>query len=376
MSWPGGPARQLFADAPYLASNPSISWLPDSRRFVINGYPLHGGANRLLMATIASGMLSPLTGGKDDEGSPSVSPDGSRIAFVSRRSGLDLIQIPIDGGSPEPFLATSRSESHPDISVSGVFAYVTNANGSPEVRIRSGADTWPRTIGGMSGPERDRATQPYEARVSPDGQRLAINTYAAEHLIWIYPTAGGTPVRLDSDTTDQHGPSWSPDGNWIAYHRLRTGSWEIVKAPLGGGAVMRLDDADPGGGPTDWSSTGQWIAHERPDGMYLVAPDGSATRVLAGLRSSAFRFSHDASRLVAVRRGAARQWELTVWDVAAGRELRSIPLPLASTADVAGMALSPDDSHVILGAGTTTSDIWLLEQFEPPALWGALSLRH
>jgi hypothetical protein len=30
------------------------------------------------------------------------------------------------------------------------------------------------------------------------------------------------------------------------------------------------------------------------------------------------------------------------------------------------MSLSADESNVIVGAGTPTSDIWLLEQFEPP----------
>lgn len=81
--------------------------------------------------------------------------------------------------------------------------------------------------------------------------------------------AGGSPVGLDQASTDQHGPSWSPDGNWIAYRRLLNGTWSIVKAPLGGGAIVRLEEATPGGGTTDWSPTGAWIAHSRPDGMQL-----------------------------------------------------------------------------------------------------------
>jgi Tol biopolymer transport system component len=203
-------------------------------------------------------------------------------------------------------------------------------------------------------------------RFSPDGRRIAVARSADEHLIWIYPTAGGTPIRLDSESIEQHGPSWSPDGNWIAYRRLLNGDWSIVKAPLGGGAIVRLDDANPGGAATDWSPTGQWIAHSRPDGMHLVSPDGGApARVLSGLHAGSFRFSHDGSRLFAVRRDANRRWELTIWDVAAGRELRVVALPLASAADLQGLALSPDDTRIIVSAGTNTSDIWLLEQFEP-----------
>jgi Tol biopolymer transport system component len=367
ISWPGGSARHLLPDAQYLAAFPSISWMPDNRRVVMSGYPLHGGTSRLLIADTVAATLTPLTGGKDTDGSPSVSPDGSRIAFVSQRSGMDLVQFPVDGGPPEPLLATSRSESYPDRSASGMLAYVTDAAGSPVIRLRSGTDPWARAIGGASERDQDRATQPSEVRLSPDGQRVAVGTYAADHLIWIYPTAGGTPVRLDQESTDQHGPSWSPDGNSIAYRRLLKGNWEIVKAPLGGGPVVRLDVANPGGGATDWSPTGQWIAHQRPEGMQLVSADGATKRVLAGLRSSSFRFSRDGSRLFAVRRGEDQHWELTIWDVAAGRQLRAIALPLASSADLQGLTLSPDDSRIIVGAGTNTSDIWLLEQFEPPS---------
>jgi hypothetical protein len=40
---------------------------------------------------------------------------------------------------------------------------------------------------------------------------------------------------------------------------------------------------------------------------------------------------------------------------------------LAVSAVVEGLALSPDETRIIVGAGTPTSDIWLLEQFDPPA---------
>jgi Tol biopolymer transport system component len=338
----------------------SLFWSPDGARI----YFTRAGDGSLMTVGVGGGTLSALTGGKDDEVSPSVTPDGRRIAFVSRRSGLDLIRVRLDSRLPEPLLATSRTESRPDMSASGLLAYVTDAGGRREVRVRTDINAWSRSVRGNSGPGQDEG-MPFAVRVSPDDQRVAVEAYGAEHLIWIYPIAGGPPVRLDLETTDQHGPSWSPDGNWIAYRRLRNGTWELVKAPVGGGAVRRLDDADPGGAPTDWSRTGEWIAHGRPDGMHLVSADGTATRVLAGLRSGAFHFSRDGSRLMAVTRGANRQWELTIWELAAARQMRVVALPLPSTADVQGMALSPDDSYIVLAAGTPTSDIWLLEQFEP-----------
>ncbi|MGH6693251.1 MAG: LpqB family beta-propeller domain-containing protein, partial [Gammaproteobacteria bacterium] len=363
ISWPEGAARLLFGDAPYLASNFSISWMPDSRRIVMSGTPLNGGTPHLLVADITANTLTPLTAGKDAETSPSVSRDGSRLAFVSPSSQSDLIQFPVGGGSPEPLLATSRSESYPDMSASGMLAYVTDADGTPAVRLRSAGDTWSRAIVGGS----ELKGEIREVRLSPDGQRVAVGAYAAEHVIWIAPTAGGTPVRLDSESTDHHGPSWSPDGNSIAYRRMVDGKWSVVKAPLGGGPVVRLDDADPGGGATDWSPTGQWIAHSRTEGLRLVSPDGSQIRTLSGLRTGAFRFSRDGSTLLAIRRGDRRRWELSTWNVAAGRELRAVELPVAPSEELQWLALSPDGARIIVTAVTNTSDIWLLEQFEPPS---------
>ena len=82
------------------------------------------------------------------------------------------------------------------------------------------------------------------------------------------------------------------------------------------------------------------------------------------------RARHDGSGLFIVLRRANRHWDLAIWDVRTERELRSVPLPIAASAGVEGMALTADESHIILGTGTPTSDIWLLENFQPPAsLW-------
>jgi sugar lactone lactonase YvrE len=248
-----------------------------------------------------------------------------------------------------------------------VLVYVTDADGRLGVRLRERSGSWSRDVV----PAQVEGTALAQARLSPDGQRVSVDVHAAEHGIWIYPVAGGTAARLERESTDQHGASWSPDGNWLAYRRLVKDQWELAKAPLGGGAPVRLADADQGGvatsGATDWSSTGAWIAHRRADGVHLVSPDGTSAKVLAGPRPASFRFSRDGSRLFAVQQGQGRGWELAIWDVASGSRSRLVALPLAASAIVEGLALSPDESRIILGAGTPTSDIWLLEQFEPPA---------
>ena len=369
VSWPEAVARRLAADGPFVFEGPTtIGWLPDSRRVIVSGTPRSGGPPRLLMLDTITGTAIQLAAGKDAETHPVVSPDGGRIAFVSRGWDSDLVRLPIDGGAPVPLIATLQSETFPDMLPSGLLAYVTNAGGAQAIRLRSPGESWsrPLDVGAALGD-----VGMAEVRLSPDGQRAAFSSVAGDHLIWVVPTAGGAPVRLDAETTDQHGPSWSPDGNWIAYRRLLDGAWSIVKRPLGGGAAVRLDEALPGAGQSDWSADGKWIAHARLDGMHLVPPDGSPIRVIADLRGpiSAFRFSRDGSRLFAVRRGQQREWQLVIRDVAADRQLEVVTLPIAAAANVNFMTLTADEAHILINVTMNRSDIWLLEGFDPPVAW-------
>lgn len=362
--WPEGAVRQALVGAPIdLGTAQGIGWMPDSRRVVFNANPAHELTSRVFIGDTISGAVHQITVGVNSEVSPTVSSDGSRIAFVSRRLGRDLLALPVDGSTPGPLLQSSRNESFPDMSASGALAYVTDADGWPAVRLRMGTETWSRRMGRS-------ITNVAQVRLSPDGQRVSVDdTSSAEHTIMIYAVAGGAPVRLDRESTDQHGASWSPDGNWIAYRRLLKNRWELVKAPVGGGShvVLATFEAVGGGGTTDWSPSGSWIGHTMQDGgVHLVAADGNGSRMLAGPRPAAFRFSRDGSRLLAIRRGEGRRWELATWDVDSGRAQRVVALPLAASTEIQGMSLSADESHVIVGAGTPTSDIWLLEQFEPP----------
>jgi Tol biopolymer transport system component len=363
--WPeGAPRETLIGAAIDLGALQGLSWMPDSRRVVFNASAAHEAASRLFVGDIVSGAVQQITTGVNSEVGASVSPDGSRIAFVSRRPGRDLLALPLDGSPPVPVLQSSRNESFPDMSASGALAYVTDADGWPAVRLRRGSDAWSRRMG-------RQIVNVAQVRLSPDGQRLSVDdASSAEHSIMIYAVAGGTPVRLDRDSTDQHGASWSPDGNWLAYRRLMKNRWELVKAPLGGGAPVILAELEAiggGGGATDWSPGGAWIAHAMQDGgVHLVAADGKTSRVLAGPRPAAFRFSRDGARMLAIRRGGDRRWELASWDVETGRELGIVALPLSASTEIQGMTLSPDESRIIVGAGAPTSDIWLLENFEPP----------
>ena len=205
---------------------------------------------------------------------------------------------------------------------------------------------------------------------SPDGGRIAYDIYGPKHVIAVSNSAGGSPVFLDRESTDQHGASWSPDGNWIAYRRLKAGKWELAKAPLGGGEPVSLSETSTvGGAETAWSPDGKWICNPKDDGLYLVAADGKAEKML-NTAGTSFGFSRDSAVVYVVRRRrATREWELAEISVPGGQEKKVTLLDLPAAAAVAGFSLHPDGKSFATSAGVMLHDIWLLEGFPQPRWW-------
>jgi len=206
------------------------------------------------------------------------------------------------------------------------------------------------------------------ARLSPDGRQVSYDVYGPKHAIAISSVAGGRPVVLDQESTDQHGSSWAPDGNWLAYRRLNGSKWELVKTPLGGGKPVSLDEASTAGGDTDWSPNGEWICHARDGGLVIVSADGK-THNFIKTSASAFGFSRDSTTLYAIRRGATRRWELAAFGVPRGEEKKAGALDLPVSTIIWGFSMHPSGKSFATSVGVARFDIWLLEGFLQPHRW-------
>jgi dipeptidyl aminopeptidase/acylaminoacyl peptidase len=111
------------------------------------------------------------------------------------------------------------------------------------------------------------------ARISPDGRRVAYTVTEADFeqdayitQIWLIDIASGRAFQLTRGKKSSNGPSWSPDGSWIAFTSSRADdkSQVFVISPDGGEAVQ-MTKSETGVNGFDWSPDGKSVAFTAGD---------------------------------------------------------------------------------------------------------------
>ena len=251
--------------------------------------------------------------------------DGRRLAFaMDRGDGFDIYVAPVKGGAPERVTSMAGDERGPSWTPDGrlVFAQRSSndARGAAAAGdVRAADSSWDlhvitqRDDGTWEAPQRltETADDEVQARVSPDGARVAFasdrESDEGDFDIWVMrlpakgepmpaaPAAkpGATrerserdadrlsrPVRLAQARGLDGYPSWSPEGDRLAYYAVREGigsTWVSLVDPLPppGTAGARAPRERPGspatlvsrhGGAVAWSPDGRTLAiGELPD---------------------------------------------------------------------------------------------------------------
>ena len=173
---------------------------------------------------------------------------------------------------------------------------------------------------------------------SPDGGRLAYQRFGPEgYQIRISNIASGPPVRLNVADLYQDAPTWSPDGNWIAYITSRTPSgYVLAKSPAGPGATRTIiKEGIVPFSRAQWSPDGHWILCHTTDGLALVSPEGKDVRVLSEDIWLTYGWGADRSKVYGLRQtDDLHHFMLASIDIRTGKEhvinANLGPIPLAN----------------------------------------------
>lgn len=112
---------------------------------------------------------------------------------------------------------------------------------------------------------------------SPDGTRLVfVSDRGGAEQLWVMNADGTEPHRLVEGEGQAQNPRWSPDGSRIAYYETDGNGHDFVTLVNADGTGRRR--VGPGVWPS-WTMSGDSLVYSGPDGLYMVAPDGSGARL-------------------------------------------------------------------------------------------------
>jgi TolB protein len=201
----------------------------------------------------ARGRVANLTSNPALDTSPSPSPDGRRIAFVSSRDGQPDVYVMPAAGGPATRLTTSPFDDE-------VVAW--NDAGATSI-------AW-----------------------SPDSKRLAFDVQNATFpptcqtncVSWSVYLINADGTGLHSIATEARAPTWSHDGRKLAYEDLVTPYGEALGVAIdsinGSRIRFRAFNADSSAGPT-WSPRRDELAFQANRTVYTARADGTGRHRLA-----------------------------------------------------------------------------------------------
>ena len=380
----GAPERRLRAWAEPVPKVDALTWLPDGRHVVFgaNGFSTPG--QHLWLADLDRDMVWSLTRTADSELSPSAAPGGDRLVFTKGEPDYDLVEISFADGSIRSLLSTARKETDAAFSPDGsLIAYVTDRSGRDEIWLRN-----------RTGPVFDRPLitqrdfgEPHNVlfsglSFSPDGESLGYLRTGGHPIlplqIFTSNIAGSAPVRLLADRygSYQGPPTWSPNGQWIAFAEWKGQHWDLVKVRPGAGEapVILRTDGVPNAAP-HWSPSDEWITWETDQGVRLVSPDGTRERALNVDQWLVHSWSRQGTHIYGVSETEDLRLILTAVDVQSGR-ISTVadlgPSPPVNNA-VQGLSVAPDDRTVLTSLVRMRGDLWLAEGLRlRPGFWRRL----
>lgn len=212
-------------------------WSPDGRYIAYTSE--RNGRFDIFIADIHTGSIRNLTNHPEDDAYPSWSPDGSQLLFHSNRNGdFDIFRINADGSNLRQVTDNNVPDLAPEWSPDGSQISFTQAyNNRRQIALMNADGSNIQLITSDENYSRAHPTW------SPNGQQLVFHMVpdlSAESGIFIIDKNGQNLHRLTNSIDFE--AKWSPDGEWIIFHRRSGNNRAIYRIrPDGSDLTLVLD---------------------------------------------------------------------------------------------------------------------------------------
>jgi|MDTC01.2.fsa_nt_gb TolB protein len=233
-------------------------------------------------------------------GTPGIT--SGKIVFTGRKAGRkELFLCNYDGSGVRQLTRDSSIAVAPSISPDGSFvAYTSYVSGYPDIHTintntgaRSRIVNAPGTNGG--------------AAISPDGRNIACTmSFSGNKELYVVSRNGGRPRSLTRTRGSESSPTWSPSGSEIIYCSDQTGSPQLYRIGSNGGQAKLLGLGQGYCTEPAWSPDGNYLAYSaRLDtGMTVMLHHFRSNTSTALRAGEAPAWAADSRHLIYVSNGA------------------------------------------------------------------------
>lgn len=264
-----------------------LSWSPDARFFAyVTAVGLTADVSQIWLLRCDDGQAFPVSNGFSKDWSPTWSPDGRRLFYVSNRGGsMDLWQQQVsDNGPVGPPQRVTAGVGMRRASFSRDGSKLAYSKGQRvanlwQVPIQDGR---PTTWDDATQLTFDQAFIEF-VDVSADGRRLLFSSdRTGNQDIWMLPIEGGEMQQLTTHHSPDWAPRWSPDQRYFAFYSYRSGNRDIWVMPASGGRPRQLTNDDAVDAYPSWSPDGEQIAfvsdRSGNSDVWIVGSEGGIPR--------------------------------------------------------------------------------------------------
>jgi TolB protein len=236
--------------SPLVSPEPIISpsWSPDGSRIAYVSFEARKPV--VYVHTLANGQRTAVANFKGSNSAPAWSPDGRTLAVALTLNGLSQIYLinAADGANARRLTTSNAIDTEPVFSPDGRTLYFTSdRGGSPQVYRMPVA-------GGDASRVTFSSSYNVSPRISPDGRTLAFLTRRdGKFFVGLKNLAGGNESVL-TDGGQEESPSFAPNGRWVMYATQQGGRDSLMASSIDGRVKQRLssslgDIREPAWGP-------------------------------------------------------------------------------------------------------------------------------